>query len=485
MIRLKSWFFICSLILSFKTQAQELDCNSYLARSETPCQSLGQVTALKNQAHLYDSIDKTIVLNTLKRMISRAKSLLDIEIGSLEKYIDDTRLRATKNANTSVATKADTNVAGDVPTSPTVEYGYSQVLSHTLAICERFQKKTAEKEPEELNNTPTLLLEISLLQDPQIKPWLEGEGGKQAILKETPTPACPVQLAQNRQFLTDFNIAMTEKKNHLIQRITAYENMEKKIQDTPGDSFAVLHSDTEVFLDMFIFTDPSKEPPGNRQRCKYFKVLSSIKRSEGFKEAAKESATNVASLLVGPETLVLGTLGKATASLGKIENLLQRLYVMSKDGKLMPKDLKEMARNKGLMKELDVEEELVKDIPEFIFKKYNVGYGELLEKIGLSRALERSAAASTSKTIDTHYRNLLVQEAQTLAKKGVSLHPKSVSRIRAKELLDKRDIKGNYTPEYLVSNGVYPNQPKLLLDRIQKEFGSFQKFVDYMGKNSR
>ncbi|HEY8272732.1 MAG TPA: hypothetical protein VIG33_17695 [Pseudobdellovibrionaceae bacterium] len=470
MARLKLWVLILFLAFGFRTPAYD-DCNTYLKITETQCIPLGKEMAPNNKAQLYYSIDKIVLLKTLERMTSRAKNLLAIEMGSLEKYIDATRAGATVVS---------------------AEYGYSQVLSHTLAICEQFQKKSSEKESEVKNSSPALLLEVSLLSDPQMKPWFDGEADKESILKKALSPSdstetklptsCPVQLAKNKKFLMDFNIAMTEKKNHLLQRINRYENMEKMIRESSGDSFAALQSDTEVFLDMFMFTNPSEEPPGKRQRCKYLQVLSALKKSEGFNEAAKESAANAASLLIGPEALVLGTLGKATASLDKIGNLLHRLNV-SGNGNLMPRNLKVMARDTAMMRELGVEADLVRDIPEILYRKYNIGYGEFIERIGLSQTLQRTAAASATKTMDTAYRNLLVQEVQALAKKGVSINPKRLIRATQKELLETRDSAGAYTAEHLVSKGVYPNEPRLLLERIEREFGGFPQLVQYMGKN--
>lgn len=468
------------LTVSLNASAEEIDCNSYLEKSERSCASISG-----GRAHLYQTMDKTILLHTLSRMISGAEQIKSIEIQSLEQFLDASRMGKP------ISSMKESEIIAGAPTTASVEYGYSQALNHALAICQRFHMKEEEKELEKENGSPYLFPRMSLLSDPQLKTWMDGDRGKKGILEKLQPPdQCAIQLTKNKTFREDLNIAVTEQKNKMLQKISKYEKIKEKIHAASGDAFKVLSSDRDVFLDMFLFAEPTNDLQGGRRRCKYLQVADSINRSEGFKDAARESALNVASLAVGPEVLVLGTLGKAGVTLEKLENLMVNLRIFKPDAILSPRNLKTLSEDKRLLKDLNVDPSLLHDLPEVLMSKFHMGYAEFLERMGLSSALHRGAGYTANKVGSTSVRNELVREVQALAKKGVSINPNRASRVRARERLKNADSvdsteAAEYTVEELVSKGVYADEPGIILRRINQEFpGGYREFLRYLRRSN-
>jgi hypothetical protein len=370
-------------------------------------------------------------------------------------------------------------------------YGVSQSLAHALAICQRYFASDDEKRTFAENGYPVMPAEVSLLSDTTLQLWQSGSLFHQKILKSTVgAKECPSRLVRNEYFRSDLKKAIDHKAEAIKSRLAGYQHMEKKVEElTNQDPFEVLETDTEVFMDFIMHFEGTQDERGRRRQCKLRKSMSRVARREGAKEFVKEAGLTTASFFVNPEMAIVGTLGKAGLNLEKIENLLQRLWVMSKNDHLSPRALKDMAQNTRLMKDLNVEAEVVRELPTILRDRFKMGYGEFMERIGLSKALNRSArGAHLTDGTSIAYRNSLVERAQELAGKGVSINPNRLNRLETRARFETRDeVDGiGHTIEDLVSKGVYPDEPRELLNQINQEFpGGYREFLQYVRRYNR
>ncbi len=407
------------------TQQQKLSCSDY------PLESNKKNCGIENkgQARLHQTMDKFELMSTLQQMIS-------------------------KNHRASEMSPKEA------------------MLEHSLAVCKFVG--SADTEDAMIMDAP--LLDNSLFAQESMQGWVKKNSMKRQLLKtlDQSDPAnCSSQLSLMKVFQEDIQKAISDKKNSVQKKTAKYETMLGRLRETLRNPFDELLDDPEVAVDIAIARKKMEDHQSQRFTCQFQNTLKKVERDlrwrEGLKDAAKDSALNAASFVVGPEMLFLGTLTKASLNLEKIENLMTRLYIHTKN--LSPGNLKTLSRDSNLMKELDVEPNVVSEMPEILHSQFKVGYGEFMNRMDMEHALYKqpylgSELAQWETRMNSTYRQSIIAKTRELATKGVSVNPNKMG--------------SQQSAEYVVSKGVYPNEPQMLLNKIEAEFGSYQNFTKFI-----